>query len=243
MEALVKKMAYEMTKPGPVFFKGWGNHRLELDVERVQILKRYIDSIRFTGESLMELQSDAFLSYEKIKALTELKRTDLKRRLQQSRNELDFAKKEYEHKLEIMRLERESVAEDVKMKKARREQIENQSAVEKLTAEAQYKLMIARSKTEKQIAAVLAEAVKYYKDLPAVLKSYVAVQLGNEHSENPSADMELQEQLKEFIVRKQQAEARKLEYEADENEVERDALRMKLERERKKQLGNGNGKI
>ncbi|MGV8018299.1 MAG: hypothetical protein AB2L26_09005 [Ignavibacteria bacterium] len=40
MDALVKKMAFEMTKPGPVFFKGWGNRRLELDVERVNIIKK-----------------------------------------------------------------------------------------------------------------------------------------------------------------------------------------------------------
>ena len=240
MEALVKKMAYEMTKPGPIFFKGWSNDRLRLDVERVQILQSYIDSIRSTGESLMELQADAFLSYEKIKTLTEIKRTDLKRQLQQSKIELDFAQEEYAHRLKMMKLERESFEEDIKMKRAQREQIEMQNVIDKLKADADYKLSIAKSKKEKQIALILAEAVKYYKDLPNVLKSYVAVQLGSEQSQNPDSDMELQDKLKNIIVRKHKAEARKLEYGADENKALLEALNVKLTREKKKHTDNGN---
>ena len=240
METLVKKMAYEMTKPGPVFFKGWGNNRLRLDVERVQILQSYIDSIRSTGESLMELQADAFLSYEKIKTLTEIKKTDLKRQLLQSKIELDFAKEEFTHRLEMMRLERESFEEDIKMKRAQREQIEMQNVIDKLTAEADYKLSITKSKKEKQIALILAEAVKYYKELPNVLKSYVAVQLGSEQSQNPDSDMELKDKLKDFIARKHKAEARSLEYEADDNKALSDTLKVKLDREKKKYSGDGN---
>lgn len=117
MSTLTKKMAYEMTKPGPVFFKGWGNSRLLLDVERVRILQQYIDSIRSTGESLMELQADAFLSYEKIKALTEEKRYQFKKRVIDSKIALDFAKEEYTHKLEMMRLEREGLKKMLNLKK------------------------------------------------------------------------------------------------------------------------------
>ena len=91
----------------------------------------------------------------------------------------------------MMRLERESLAEDIKLKKAQREQIETQSLVGKLKAEAECQFLMAKSEKEKQIAFILGEAVKYYKDLPNVLKSYVAVQLGSENSLNPSVDMEL----------------------------------------------------
>ena len=240
MSALTKKMAYEMTKPGPVFFKGWGNNRLRLDVERVHIMKEYIDSIRDTGESLMELQADAFLSFEKIKALTEEKRYQLKKRVVDSKIAFDFAKEEYTHKLEMMRLERESLAEDVKYKKAQREQIETQNVIGRLKAEAEYKLMIANSDREKQIAVILAEAAKYYKDLPNVLRSYVAVQLGSDNSLNPSVDMELQDQLKEFIIRKHKAETEMIEYEADENKAMTDTTKAKLEREKKKYLRDDN---
>lgn len=236
LSALTRKMAYELTKPGPVFFKGWSNNRLMLDVERVRIMQQYIESIRSTGESLMELQADAFLSYEKIKSLTEEKKYQIQKRVVDSKIALDFAKEEYTHKLEMMRLERESLAEDVKLKKAQREQIETQSLVEKLKAEAEYQFLMAKSEKEKQIAFILAEAVKCYKDLPNVLKSYVAVQLGSDNSLNPSVDMELQDQLKDFIIRKHKAETEMLEYEADENKTLTDANKAKYEREKKKYL-------
>jgi hypothetical protein len=239
MSTLTKKMAYEMTKPGPVFFKGWGNSRLLLDVERVRILQQYIDSIRSTGESLMELQADAFLSYEKIKALTEEKRYQFKKRVIDSKIALDFAKEEYTHKLEMLRLERESISEDIKIKRAQREKIETDNIVTHLKAEAEYKLIIAKSEKEKQIAFILAEAVKYYKDLPNVLKSYVAVQLGSDNSLNPSVDMELQDQLKDFIIRKHKAETEMIENEADENKALTDTMKVKLEREKKKYIDNG----
>lgn len=239
MESLVKKMAYEMTKPGPVFFKGWGNRRLELDVERVNIIKQYIESIRDTGNSLMELQSDSFLSYEKIEALTKIKRFDLQTKVLQAEKGLDFAKIEYEDKIERLRLERASLEEDIKMKKVLREKIETENIILKLNAEADYKLMKAKSLRERQVALILAEAVKYFKELPSVLKSWVTVQLGNENAENPEKDMELEEQIKEFIIRKQEAETKKIEYDAEEHEAKKDTLKVKLENERTKYLDNG----
>ena len=239
MSALTRKMAFEMTKPGPVFFKGWSNRRLELDVQRVQIIQQYIESIRSTGDSLMELQADAFLSYEKIKLLTEEKRYQLKKRVVDSKIALDFAKEEYTHRIEMMRLERENIKEDILMKKALREKTQTESLVLKMRAEAEYKLMIARGLKERQIALIMAEAVKYFNELPNVLKSYVTVQLGNEHADNPSADMEIQDRIKDFIIRKQEAEAKNLEYEAEENEAKKDTLKAKLELERVKYKKHG----
>lgn len=233
MSALTKKMAYEMTKPGPVFFKGWGNRRLMLDVERVNILKEYIFSVRETGKELMHLQAEAVISYELIDDLIKLKKLD-------SKYQIELAKEKYLNEIKQMRLTTASMEEDVKLKIAQRQQIETQNEVSKLRAEAEYKLIVARSEKEKQIAFILGEAVKYYKDLPNVLKSYVAVQLGSENSQNPSVDMELQDQLKDFIIRKHKAETEMLEYEADENKTLTDANKAKYEREKKKYLKDGN---
>lgn len=239
MEALVNKMAFEMTKPGPVFFKGWGNRRLKLDVERVNIIKNYIDSLRETGNSLMELQSDAVLSFAKIKTLSEIKKNELASKLQKSQVDFDFVKIEYHSKIRRLKLENDSLEEDVKMKKALREKVETDNKVSQLKAEAEYKLMIAKSEKDKEIALLLDEAVKYYKKLPNVLKSYVAVQLGSENSQNPNVDMELQEQLKDFIIRKHKAETEMLEYKADENKSLTDTTKAKLDREKKKYLDDG----
>lgn len=232
LSALTKKMAYEMTKPGPVFFKGWGNRRLKLDVERVNILKEYISSVRATGEELMHLQAESVISYEMIDDLIKLKKINIK-------NQIEIAKEEHKNKMKQMNLTTESMEEDVKIKKAQREQIETQNIIDKLRAEADYKLIVAKSEKEKQIAYVLAEAVKYYKKLPNVLKSYIAVQLGSDNSQNPNVDMELQEQLKDFIVRKHKAETEMIENEADENKALTDTMKVKLEREKKKYIDDG----
>jgi hypothetical protein len=239
MDALVKKMAYEMTKPGPVFFKGWGNRRLMLDVERVKIIKSYIDSIVDTGKSLMDLQSDAFLSFEKINSLVEEKRYQLKERVQLSKNSYNFAKEEYVHKIEMMKLQRDSLEEDIKTKRAQREQIEMENLVGKLRGEAEYKLIMAKGTKEEEIAKILKEAVIYFKDLPNVLKSYVTVQLGSENAQNPDSDLELKDKLKEYIMRKHDAEAKMLENEVDEKKALTDTLKVKLDREKKKLKGDG----
>jgi len=239
MEALVKRMAFELTKPGPVFFKGWSNRRLELDVERTQILKNYIDSIISTGESLMDLQSDAVLSFEKIEALTYIKQNELKARVRQSEKELDFVNEKYKHELEMMRLDREEREENIKLIRVQREGVEVDNTIRKLKAEAEYKLMLTKGTKEEQIALMMAQAVKYFKDLPNILKSYVIVQLGTNNNQAPEADMELQDKLKEFIIRKHEAETKKIEYEAEEDQAEKETHILKLEREKKKYSGDG----
>lgn len=240
LQSMVRQLAIAINKPNPVFFKGWGNRRLELDVERVHIIKDYIDAIRSAGDSFLELQADAVFSFEKIEELVKIKRNELKKISKQSKLDLDFLNEEYAHKVEMMILDRKDKEEDVKLKRAQREAIETDTKIRQLKAEAEYKLMIAKGTKEEQIALLMAQAVKYYKDLPNVLKSYVTVQLGSDNSQNPDTDMELQDRLKDFIVRKHEAETKKLEYETEENEAEKDTHILKLEREKKKYTGNGN---
>lgn len=96
MNALTEKMAYEMTRPGPVFFKGWGNRRLRLDVERVGIITQYIEAIRASGDSLMHLHADSVLSFEKMENLVKIKRNDILLQLRDSELKLDLIEQEYE---------------------------------------------------------------------------------------------------------------------------------------------------
>ncbi len=239
METFVQKMAYEMTKPGPVFFKGWGNRRLELDVERVRIIGAYIESIRSTGESLMQLNADAVLSYENIEKLTKIKRNELDEKVRRSELNLDFVNEEYKYKIKGMELENEQKEANIRLINAQAEELEIKSITRKIKAQAKYKLIVAVSKKEKAVANILLKGAEMFGDLPPVLKSYVLAQLGSEDSPNPSTDMDLHEQLKEFVVRKQKAEARKLEYEADDVKEQSETLKAKLKREREKYKGNG----
>lgn len=111
LKGLVGQMAYLTTKPGPIFFKGWGNRRLELDIERVRLIQRYIESVRSAGSSLAEFQADAVLSFEKVKALTEIKQNDLKTQIQESKLRLDLVTVKYESEIANLKL-------DVELKKS-----------------------------------------------------------------------------------------------------------------------------
>jgi hypothetical protein len=105
LHGLVGQMAYLTTKPGPVFFKGWGNRRIQLDIERVRLIRNYIESVREAGSSLAEFQADAVLSFEKVKALTEIKHNDLKTQVQESKLKLDLVTERYKSEIENLKLD------------------------------------------------------------------------------------------------------------------------------------------
>lgn len=239
METLVKKMAFEMTKPGPVFFKGWGNRRLELDVERVKILGTYVQEIRNTGSALMELNADAALSYEKIEKLTKIRRNELDEQLKRSEVNLDFVKDEHNHRVRKLELDNAEQEARIRLMNAQAQEIELSGLTLQLKTQGEYKLLIAKSKKEKEIANILSEGAKYYKDLTPVLQSYVVAQLGSDSSQNPSTDMEMHEELKKFVIRKQKAETKMIEYEADGKKEETETQKEKLKRERKRYTDNG----
>jgi cyclophilin family peptidyl-prolyl cis-trans isomerase len=125
MNTLTKKMAYVMTKPGPVFFKGWGNRRLQLDVERVEIIREYIEAIRATGDSLIHLHADSVLSYEKMENLVNIKRNDLLLQLKESQLKIDLLEKEHQARVDRLRID---VAHLETMVLERIAQIENLNA-------------------------------------------------------------------------------------------------------------------
>ncbi len=105
LQAMVRKLAVAINKPNPVFFKWWGNRRLELDVERVYIIKEYIEAIQAAGESFVHLQADAVLSYEKIKRLVQINRNELLRQLRDSELQIDLLEAEYKAKADKLRID------------------------------------------------------------------------------------------------------------------------------------------
>ena len=83
LDGVLKGLAKAINKPAPVFFKGWGNRRLQLDVERVGILEDYIRALRGAGNEFLELKADAIFSHEKLEHF-------IKRRRAENINELDL---------------------------------------------------------------------------------------------------------------------------------------------------------
>lgn len=105
LQGVVRNLAIAINKPNPVFFKGWGNRRLELDVERVYIIKDYIEAIRSAGESFINLQADSILSYEKIEKLVQINRNVLLKQLRESELEIDILETEYQARADRLRID------------------------------------------------------------------------------------------------------------------------------------------
>lgn len=105
LQSMARKLAIAINQPNPVFFKGWGNRRLQLDVERVYIIQGYIDAVRQAGESFINLQADAVLSYEKIENLVKINRNVLLRQLRDSELQIDLLEKEHQAKVEKLQID------------------------------------------------------------------------------------------------------------------------------------------
>jgi len=102
LENLVAELQSTLTSPRPLIFKGWGNKRLELDIQRVRLLNDYIEALAETGQSFIRLQADAIVSYEKIQSLAHIELNELRARVRKSA--LDLMLIEDQYQLEVTRI-------------------------------------------------------------------------------------------------------------------------------------------
>lgn len=107
LQSLIGELQNTLTSPTPIFFKGWGNRRLELDVERVRLLNQYIRSIADTGQSFIRLKVDALISYDKINHLAHTELNELKRQSIISDNNLKLLQDKYENELTALKTDTE----------------------------------------------------------------------------------------------------------------------------------------
>lgn len=92
---LSKQAAYLITKPAPVLFKAWGNRRLELDVERLSILSSYISNLCNLHSEFLNLAVEELLSYEKMESFASVKRTEFRKKEREAELELDLLEDRY----------------------------------------------------------------------------------------------------------------------------------------------------
>lgn len=88
LNGMLREMAIAINKPYPVIFKGWGNHRLQMDIERVRTLTSYVSSIRAASDEFLELQADAIFSEKKLRHFVEMREA-------QAKLELDLLNAQY----------------------------------------------------------------------------------------------------------------------------------------------------
>lgn len=227
LDGLVKELAFAINKPFPIFFKGWGNQRLALDIQRASLIKDYISTIREAGKEFIDFKAEALISFDTIKIVTETKLNELNLDFLRSQHDIDLLRNGLKHEKKKQELEVKQIESDIAMINAQADRI-------KAEAEA----IRQRSLRDVERANILKESVKYFKDLSPVLKAYVTTQLGSETPAIPSNDLEMQDALKDVIKRKQTAEARKIEAEATESEEMNEFLKWKHEREKNKRIGN-----
>jgi hypothetical protein len=114
-----RKLVVAINKPNPVIFKGWGNRRLELDVERARILTDYIQQTHIAFGELQELQADILFSHDKIKHLIEMKQA-------RAAGDLDVINAQYKDLLnqyDHEQKKREILADEMRTKVKREEAI------------------------------------------------------------------------------------------------------------------------
>lgn len=104
MDAFSNKLTNLMTKPEPVFFKGWRNRRLKIDIEHMYLVRDYIDAMRDAGESFVNFKVDQIFSYEKIQGLVQINRNNLLRQLKDSEYQIDLLEKEHRGKIAKLNL-------------------------------------------------------------------------------------------------------------------------------------------
>lgn len=116
-----RKLVVAINKPNPVIFKGWGNRRLELDVERARILTDYIRQTHIAFGELQELQADILFSHDKIKHLVDMKQAKAAGELDLINAQYKDLMKQYDHEQK----KREILTDEMRTKVKREEIINN----------------------------------------------------------------------------------------------------------------------
>ena len=101
LQSLVAELQNTLTSPTPIFFKGWGNRRLEIDVKRVELMNDYIKNVIATGQSFIQLKADALISYEKIELLAKKELFELKNQAEAAEYNFKLLNEKYENHISL----------------------------------------------------------------------------------------------------------------------------------------------
>lgn len=209
LESFFRDIAITLNKPAPIIFKGWGNRRLELDVERVQILRDYIGNVRRTADEYLKLRADMFFSKEKFEHYVEANRV-------RADGDLDLIKEEYKERKWNSKYDKKMKKADLKDRKIA--QKEKLAQIEEQKARNKFFVM----------------AINEFPEMPSPLKAYMFSQV---YGKNPDAkrDFDIEEKITEYMMKKydNDIENMNLETKKKKEEVKTQIEKMKHEREKK----------
>lgn len=211
VKGFIRNLAVAINQPNPVFFKGWGNHRLELDIERARLLNQYIQTSQDTFKSLLSFRAEIIFSENTLKGLLEKKELQQTKELEALANEFEAKNREFVYKQKMDEL---TIREkEIELREREANAHEQEMRVE------HYK-----------------KALEDFKVLPAAMKTYMFAQVFGKVAD--TRDFDLEEKINEYLKAKYTTEIDKMNIETKKDKEEAKTFVDKMKFERSKYTRN-----
>jgi len=203
-------------KPFFIFSSKRRNKKLELERDRVRTIIETIESFRDVNVSLAKARAEILLS----QAISEsiIKDYFTERILRD-----EIQKETHAVTVDSLKDQRVAIKDGAQARKLQLEAVE----ISNLKARAEINAMEAKTKAEHAKADLIKYIVENIdlKDMPQILQTFVVQSIINPHGGGTIPDLELQNELKEFVKREAAAKARQVEAEAKAKESQADISR------------------
>lgn len=184
-----------------LFMRERQNKKIALTNEMIKLVIEQVDQLRTLGKNLTELKADAIFSNELLNMLAHERREEFK---------MAFVRKIADHELYMHGHKHEMAKKDLEIERAKHEM-----RMEELRTKADVAIIEAKAKEQNERAFLLGQLFALLEKMPAVLVSHTLTAIfgsNNIDFSNPVFD----EQIKNFVTKKYEEEARKMKIENDE---------------------------
>jgi hypothetical protein len=238
LQSLVGDMKQMLTSPTPLIFKGWGNRRLELDVERVRLMDKYIQNVIAAGQSFIRLKADSLISFDKIKLLANKELYELRKDSEGAEYDLKLLTEKYQSELIRYKTDKEKMILSVEREKAEirllNAQASQAEAIAKQESEKAETMKVATEEAEVRVAMIkVATGAIKFNELPQSFQTYIAITILNADTDKLS-NFDIMERVKNSLIQQAQAEADRKTADADGVRADTELKFMKNDEARKK---------
>jgi hypothetical protein len=227
-------------RPGWIFLKKRGNEKAILDEEHMRALLAQIEDLRDMNSALLNLNAEVYLTQERMARIIQRYREQENFVDAEGRRLSEMAEKR--HQVELAALDDAAVERALRLKAMELENQLKMAQIEQLRAAVERENQLARARIEGEQAGTerietatreidaRAEFIKKaleaidIAELPPTLQTYITSAIFNPHG-SQFQDFDLQEQLKEFIVKKEKAQADRASAEAQIKKEEKRSVK------------------
>jgi hypothetical protein len=219
LKQLAENLRQVLDKPRPstIWFKKRGVKKAELDVEHQRLVLDQISNLRSINSELVNLQADLFFSQDMLQAIISDRTADIKRKMEL------FAK---EHQVRIHGLNATIKSADLDLEAKELSNLNTKADINLKTAQTE------ESKAKAYFIKYVLESIDIA-SMPQTLQTYIISTIFSPNGTQFN-DFDMQEQIKQFVVKTTEANALKAGAEAEDRMNEVDFKRWKNERTKKK---------